>query len=388
MYGADGDIYFVADITANEKTIKNGSPEVMKSVNNIWKISDKGGMPVQVTKHADGNLFFPSISADRKTIVYEDNFGLWKLDTASGKNSEIRIDIKSDSKTNDTELVTMTNEAEGFHLSPSNQRAAIVVHGEIFTIATDRGEPQRVTETPWREQDVRWSPNGKWIAFVSDRTGRQEVWISDELGKTPKKLSDADCDKTALIWAPDSKSLLWTGSDHKLRRVDIDTGKTDIVVENAGGNIGTPQFSPDGKWISYSKQDNLLRTHVFVKNLASGDEHMITSDQFQVATGAQVDPRWQEAAADRRREPAEHGVHRLPRHAQPALQRLPDAPRQGSRRSRGQYRGAGPCRAQRERRRRRAVADARDAEPARPRRTSPWTSSGTAWSAASRSSPT
>ena len=51
----------------------------------------------------------------------------------------------------------------------------------------------------------RWSPNGKWIAFVSDRTGPQEVWISDELGKMPKKLSDADCDKTSLAWSPGFK---------------------------------------------------------------------------------------------------------------------------------------------------------------------------------------
>ena len=290
MYGADGYIYFVADITPNEKTIQNNSPEVRKSVNNIWKVSEKGGMPVQVTKHTDGNLFFPCISADRKTIVYEDNFGLWKLDVASGKTSEIRINIKSDSKINDTELITLANQAEAFHLSPSNQRAAVVVHGEIFTIATNRGEPQRVTETAWREQDVRWSPNGKWLAFVSDRTGRQEVWISDELGKMPKKLSEADCDKTGITWAPDSKTLLWNGSDHKLRRVDIDSGKTDVLVENPGGNIGAPQFSPDGKWISYSKQDNLLRNHVFIRNLASGDEHMITSDQFQIATGAKWTP--------------------------------------------------------------------------------------------------
>ena len=118
----------------------------MKSVNNIWKISDKGGKETQVTNHGDGNLFFPSISADGKTIVYEDNFGLWKLDTASGKNSEIVIDIKVDPKENEKELVTLS-EAQGFHISPSNKRAAVVAHGEIFTIATDRGEPQRVSET-------------------------------------------------------------------------------------------------------------------------------------------------------------------------------------------------------------------------------------------------
>src|SRR5260221_10252796 len=108
MYGR-GEIFYVANILPNETHIKFGGPEVMKSANNIWKISDKGGMPIQVTHHTDGNLFFPSISADRKTIVYEDNFGIWKLDTATGKSTEIRIEIKSDSKENDTELVTINN---------------------------------------------------------------------------------------------------------------------------------------------------------------------------------------------------------------------------------------------------------------------------------------
>jgi tricorn protease len=290
MYAANGEIYFVSDRTPNEKNIKFGGPEVMQSVNNIWKISDKGGAAVQVTHHTDGNLYFPSISADRKTIVYEDNFGLYKLDVATGKSSEIRIDVKSDAKENETTLVTVNNDAEGFHLSPSNRRAAIVVHGEVFTVAIDRGEPQRVTETPWREQDVRWSPNGKWIAFVSDRTGRQEVWISDELGKTPKKLTDADCDKMSIVWAPDSKSLLWSGSDHKLRRVEIDTLKTDVLATGEAGNIMSPQFSPDGKWLSYAKQDLLVRSHIWVKNLSTGDEHMITSDQFQIATSAKWTP--------------------------------------------------------------------------------------------------
>ena len=288
MYG-NGAIYFVSDRTANEKNIKFGGPEVMKSINNIWKVSDKGGAPVQVTHHQDGNLYFPSISADGRTIVYEENFGIWKLDTATGKTSEIVIDIKSDTKENDTELVTLT-EAEGFHISPSNRRAAIVAHGEVFTIATDRGEPQRVSETPWREQDVRWSPNGKWIAFVSDRTGRQEVWISDELGKNPKKLSDADCDKSAIAWAPDSKSLMWSGSDHKLRRVEIESGREEVVATAITGSVTTPQFSPDGKWISYAKQDNLVRSHVYVKELATGQEHMISSDQFQVSQGAKWTP--------------------------------------------------------------------------------------------------
>lgn len=289
MYGRDGDIYFVSNELPNEP-VKPGSPEAMKSVNNIWRISDKGGKPVKVTNHGDGNLFFPSISADGKVIVYEDNFGIWKLDTATGKSSEIRVEIKSDFKENKTELVTIANEAEGYSISPSNRRAAVEVHGEIFTIPTGTGEIQQVTDTPWKEHSPHWSPNGKWIAFVSDRTGREEIYIADELGKTTKKLSDADCDKNAIVWATDSKSLLWTGTDHKLHRVDVDSAKEEVLVASNAGNIGDPQFSPDGKWISYSKLDDLLHSHVWVRELASGKESMIASDRFMTSRGARWTP--------------------------------------------------------------------------------------------------
>jgi tricorn protease len=290
MYGHDGEIYFVADRLPSEKNIKFGGPEVMKSVNNIWKISEHGGTPVQVTHHTSGRLYFPSISADGKTIVYEENFALWKLDVASGKSSEIRVDIKSDDKENDSALRTIQNEAENFSLSPSGRRAAITAHGEIFTVATDRGEVQRVTETLWREENPRWSPDGKWIAFVSDRTGREEVWVADELGGNLKKLSDADCDKSSIVWAPDSKSLLWAGSDHTLRRVDIDSGKTDTLASSETAAIGSPQFSPDGKWVSYSKDDSLLRAHVYIKPLDGGAEHMIGSEDFLISNDARWTP--------------------------------------------------------------------------------------------------
>lgn len=290
MYGRNGEIYFVADRLPDEKKIQFGGPQVMKSANNIWKMSERGGPPIQVTHHTNGDLLFPSMSADGRTIVYEENFGLGKLDLASGKSTEIRIRIVSDVKDNEVELRTIQGEAEGFSLSPSNKRAAIATHGEIWTIATDRGDVQRVSETPWREREPQWAPNGKRIVFISDRSGREELWIADELGRNAKALSDEDCDKTALTWAPDSKSLLWAGSDFKLRRVQIENGETEVLVSSEVGAIGTPQFSPDGKWISYSKPDSLLRSRVFVKPLDGGAEQMIDSEDFLAASGAKWTP--------------------------------------------------------------------------------------------------
>src|SRR6185436_4814889 len=190
----------------------------------------------------------------------------------------------------EVELRTIQSEAEAFSLSPSTKRAAISTRGEIFTVATDRGEVQRVTETFWREQNPRWSPDGKRIAFISDRSGREEIWIADERGKNVKQLSDADCDKATITWAPDSKSLLWSGSDHKLRRVIVEDGKTELIASSDVSNIGTPQFSPDGKWVSYSKQDQLLRSHVFVKAIDRDEEHMIGAEDFLISSGAKWTP--------------------------------------------------------------------------------------------------
>ncbi|MCX6638493.1 MAG: S41 family peptidase, partial [Acidobacteria bacterium] len=290
MYAGNGEIFFVADRLASEKNVRYGSPEVMKSVNNIWKISERGGRPAQVTRHTSGNLFFPSISSDGRVIVYEENFGLWKLDTATGRSSEIRVDIASDDKENTVELRTIQNEADSFSLSPSTRRAAVSTHGEVFTIATDRGEVQRVSETFWRENVPLWSPDGKWIAFTSDRTGREEIWIADERGRNAKKLTDSDAEKLSMVWAPDSKSLAYCASDHKLRQVEIESGKTDEIASSDVSNITGPQFSPDGKWISYAKPDRGLRSHVWVKPLAGGAERMIGGDEFLMTTGARWTP--------------------------------------------------------------------------------------------------
>src|SRR6185436_15893274 len=94
MWGPKDEIYFVADPLPNEKTVKPGSEEVRRSANNIYKVSATGtSQPVQLTKHTDGNVFYPSISSDGKVIVYEGDFGLWKLDTATGRASEVKVDI-------------------------------------------------------------------------------------------------------------------------------------------------------------------------------------------------------------------------------------------------------------------------------------------------------
>jgi tricorn protease len=289
MYAADGYVYFVADRLPDESHIKPGSKEVLKSVNNIWKIPVRGGPAVQVTHHTSGRLFFPSISSDGKTIVYEEDFRVWKLDTATGKSSPIPLNIVSDDKENPIETITVRNDTDGYALSPSSKRAAISVHGEIFSIATDKGDIQRVTQSFSRETAPSWSRDGKWIAFISDKSGRDEVWMAHEDSSDLKKISDSDAEKQNIQWAPDSKSLIYSASDHKLYRWDMDAGKTTAIASGDAGNIQGATFSPDGRWIVYSKLDHDLRPHVYVISSTGGAEHAVGNDDLLFS---EISPVW------------------------------------------------------------------------------------------------
>jgi tricorn protease len=286
LYGK-GEIFFVSD---RDVDAAPGSREVLRSTSNLWKIPENGGKPVQVTHHKSGSLFFPSISSDGKAIVYEEGFGIWRLDTATGKSAEIKLDIASDDKENNFEVLSLKDELDGFDLSPSTKRAAVSVHGEIFTIATDRGTASRVTKSGSRETSPSWSPDGKWIAYVSDQSGRDEVWVAETSGASPKKLSDADSEKLTLAWAPDSKSLAYTASDHKLHVVEVATGKTLDVAKSETVSLQNPEFSPDGKWISYTKVDRDMRPHVHVVPAAGGDEKKIDDEDLFSTTGAHWTP--------------------------------------------------------------------------------------------------
>ena len=159
------------------------------------------------------------MSSDGKVIVYEENFGIWKLDVASGQDERDQARHRhrregERGRRRDGHATKST----AFDISPSGRRAVISARGQILTIATDRGDITRIAPDKMasRNQSPKWSPDGKYIAFISDRSGRDEIWITDPEGRTPKKITDLDNEKGALVWTPDSKALLYTAADKKL----------------------------------------------------------------------------------------------------------------------------------------------------------------------------
>jgi tricorn protease len=288
MYGQGGDIYFVSD---RETKAKSGTPQVLASVNNIWKVNDSTGALAQVTHHKSGALFWPSMSADGKVIVYEENFGLCKLDCSTGKTTDIKVDITVDDQENNLEVLTFNGECDTFHASPSGKRAVISIHGELFNIATDKGETRRLTQTPHiREMQPAWSPDGKWIAFVGEKDGLEHIFVCDEKGGQVKQISSGNSLKNQIRWAPDSSALVYTATDNKLHKYSFADGKTTVMtmgdVVTGEGAVSNPQWSPDGKWVSFNKSDRNMLAHIYVMPGNAGEAKRVTGPDSFIDRGA------------------------------------------------------------------------------------------------------
>src|SRR5215510_6144239 len=269
MWSRDGDIYFVSD--------RDGG-----GLTNIWRIADKGGKAEKVTSFKTGDVRFPSISADGRTIVFEHDFGIWKLDTASKRATPIRLDIDAETEENDSEMRAFNSEADDYDLAPNSRRIVVSTHGELFTVPVDEGDIRQITDGPARDRGVDYSPDGKWIAFISDSSGREELYVVPTEGGTPQKLTDIDALKAGYNWSPDSKEIAFTASDGKLRKVNVSTKAVTELDSSRYGNISAPEWSPDGKWLAYSKADASRTSDIYILDSTGTDKtpHKVTFDSY------------------------------------------------------------------------------------------------------------
>jgi tricorn protease len=268
MWGNDGGIYFVSDREGNGLT-------------NIWRIPDSGGKADRVTSFKTGDVRWPSVSADGRVIVFEHDFGIWKLDLNSRKTTPITLNIAAETQENLSEVQPFNSQADDYDLAPSSRRVALSIHGEIFTAPVEEGDLKQVTDGPARDRSVGYAPDGKSLSFISDRSGREELYITstDGVGEA-RQITDIDTLKFGYNWSPDSKEIAFTTSNGKLSKVDAATKQVTVLDSSNYGNIGTPVWSPDGKWIAYSKSDVTRTSDIYViaSSGAEKEPHKLTFD--------------------------------------------------------------------------------------------------------------
>ena len=276
MWSQDGNIYFVSDRDDDGLT-------------NLWRVPESGGPAEKVTSFSSGDVRFPSMSADGKTIVFEHEFGIWKLDIASRTATPIKLDINAETQENLTEYREFNSEVDDYALAPDGKTIVLSVHGEVFTAPTDEGDVVQLTESADRDRNVEYSPDGKTIAFVSDKeSSREEIYTvpADGAGET-KRITDSDSLKASYHWAPDSKTIAFTTGDGGLYTVTAEGKDQKEITRSHHGGFRGVTWSPDGKWLLYSRADANLSSDLYLIPSEGGEEKKITFDP-----GSEMGPRF------------------------------------------------------------------------------------------------
>jgi tricorn protease len=210
----------------------------------------------QLTEFKDFDIKFPSLGDT--AIVFENGGWIYKFDLSSEKAEKITVNILEDDTASRSGIVNVSKNVSNYEIAPDGKRALFGARGEVFTVPASTGPTRNLTNTSGvHERNSKWSPDGKWIAFVSDATGEDEIHLINPNGREqPVQLtSGADTYKYEVHWSPDSKKVLWTDKKLRICYVDVGTKKITVVHQAKVWEIHDAVWSPDSKWIAWSQDE-------------------------------------------------------------------------------------------------------------------------------------
>jgi tricorn protease len=245
----------------------------------IWVHDTTSGEHRQVTEHDEYDVKHPSLGPD--SIVYENGGWLYVLDLATEETRKVTVSLFSDNVLTRPTIKDVGKQIGGGVLSPDANRAVFTARGDIFTVPAEKGTIRNLTATPGiREREASWSPDGKNVAYLSDRTGEYEIWIRPADGKGEEKqlTTGSKTYKMQLDWSPDSKHLAVSDAAMNLWIVDADSGRMKKIDQGASGEIRSWNWSPQSDWIAYTKREENNFSSIFIYNVADGKTHRVTSD--------------------------------------------------------------------------------------------------------------
>ncbi len=270
MWSVDGkSLFYMSDASGAENiwTVPVAAPESAK----------------ELTHFKEGRVLWPSIGDGGKTIVFERNFTIWKMDTATGKAERVAITLRGVPASPGVTHVTETN-FSAMALSPDGKKIAVIAHGEVFAAsAKDGGEAQRLTHTATAESDPVWSADSMKLVYRSEAgsgegSGHNLVTYDFATGKE-SVLTQAGNEDSNPQWSPDGKSIAYLRNEKELHVVTVpvkDAAAADRVVATGELPGSAVTWSPDGQWIAYTLDDKRSFRNVNVVPAAGGESHPVS----------------------------------------------------------------------------------------------------------------
>src|SRR5213595_92112 len=266
MWGPDNKIYFMSD--------RDGRM-------NLFVIDLVSKETKQLTNFKDFDIKFPSIGKD--SIVFEQAGYIWRYDLGTGQAAPVPIQVREDFASGRSAVVDASKHTQSVNLAPDGERAIVVARGDLFSVPAQEGSPRNLTKTSnAHERDAVWSPDGKWIAYNSDATGENELYVRSQDGKgEPTQLTNnADTYYYQAIWSPDSKKLMWSDRKQRLRFLDVASKAVTLVVESKESEIRGYDWSPDSNWVAYTVQEQNGGDRAYLYALSDKKSTPVTDEWY------------------------------------------------------------------------------------------------------------
>jgi len=257
---------------------------------NIWRYDLADGAQTQITHHRDFDVRRPSEGGDR--IVYEVAGSLWLLETASGETRPISVEIPTAPREARPYRKQVADFITHVGVAPQGGRALVSARGEVFTVPFETGPTRNLTRSSGaRDRGAVWSPDGSKVAYFSDRDGEYQLYIGDPMGAAePRRLTmrDRGWPHTAR-WSPDGTMIAFTDETLTLYVIDTASGRLTTVdrAEVEPMDIGLEAkpisdhaWSPDSRWLAYSKIGLDHVANVYLYSIDDGSIHNVSSGLF------------------------------------------------------------------------------------------------------------
>jgi tricorn protease len=237
---------------------------------NLWQHDLTSGKHTAITSFKDDLVVFPSISRDGKTLVFRVRFDLYRWHPGDKEPAKIAIEAVTDATPDVTRVVL--EKATDIHFTPDGLQMAFISGGDVWVMDTELKEPRRVTQTAEEERGVRFAPDAKSLVFVSDAGGQTDVWKAVPADEKKAWFESASFTLTKLTNDPeadssprftqDGKKLAWLRERGDLMLADADGKNAKRLIES--WNEPAFEFSPDGTWLAYSKEDEWFNDDIWL----------------------------------------------------------------------------------------------------------------------------
>ncbi len=243
---------------------------------NLFVYNTKTKQTGKVTDFNEYDIKFPS--SNGKVIVFENGGYIYRFDPSTRKAEKINITLNAEGVDARKEMKDVKKNITDISISPSGKRLAITARGEVFNIPVDKGVTKDITRTPGaHDRKALWSPDGKYISYISDSTGEYEIYMQSVEGGSPIQLTkNNDTYIRQQVWSPDSKKIAYTDRKNRIVIVDVASRTKKTIIQNPEGEFREIDFSPDSQWITYTKSGKNNMSVVYINNLNTGKEYAVT----------------------------------------------------------------------------------------------------------------